>query len=64
MRYREGEHAEVAFVLETSSSAIVFGARVTGRFALPYDKITVELPASERRSLTLRGEGVALVAQR
>jgi len=64
MRYRDGDHAEVELDLETSSSAIVLGARVRGRFALPYDKVTVELPASERRPLTLRGEGLALEAQR
>jgi alpha-glucosidase len=62
--YRRGDYAEVQLDLQTSSTAIALAARVAGRFALPYREITVELPASERRSLTLRGEGVALVASR
>jgi alpha-glucosidase len=60
--YREGDYAEVRLDLQTSSTDVVLAASVTGRFALPYHEITVELPASERRSLTLRGEGVVLAA--
>jgi alpha-glucosidase len=60
--YRDGDYAEVRFDLKTSSTAIVLEAYVMGRFALPYREITVELPANERRPLTLHGEGIALAA--
>ena len=58
--YRRGDYAEVQLDLQTSSTAIALAARVAGPFALPYREITVELPPSERRSLTLRAEGIVL----
>jgi alpha-glucosidase len=61
LRYRDGEHAEVAFELATTSSRIVLTACVSGAYALPYDRIVVELPSSERRELSLAGAGIALV---
>jgi alpha-glucosidase len=61
LRYRDGEHAEVAFELETTRTRIVLRARVSGVYALPYDRIVVELPSSERREVSLFGAGVELV---
>ena len=63
-RYRDGEYAEVAFELDTTPADIALTARVEGRYALPYREIAVELPAGERRKLSLRGEGVMLVSKR
>jgi len=39
---------------------IVVSARRTGAFALPYDTMRVVVPATERRRVVLRGDGVAL----
>ena len=61
LRYREGEYAEVTFELDATSTEVRLAARVTGRYALPYREITVELPPGERRKVSLRGEGVELV---
>jgi alpha-glucosidase len=61
LRYRDGDYAEVAFELESTAEHIVLTARVSGRYALPYPHIVVELPAGERRPLSLRAEGVGLV---
>jgi alpha-glucosidase len=62
LRYRDGEYAEVAFELDATPTDIKLAARVKGRFALPYREITVELPPSERRRVSLRGKGVELVS--
>jgi len=62
LRYRDGEHAEVGFELEATPALVSISARVTGRHRLPYDKITVGLPTNEKRRVSLRGEGVTLVA--
>ena len=61
-RYRDGDYADIGFDLQTTSSDIVLAAHVRGTFALPFREITVELPANERRPLTLRGEGIVLSA--
>ncbi|HXX83635.1 MAG TPA: glycoside hydrolase family 31 protein, partial [Casimicrobiaceae bacterium] len=60
LRYREGEHAEVAFGLATTETSIELTAQANGRYPLPYREITVELPSSERRSVALRGQGIDL----
>jgi alpha-glucosidase len=64
LRYRNGDHAEVALELEATPAQVSISARVTGRYSLPYEEITVKLPANEQRRVSLSGEGVALVAQR
>jgi alpha-glucosidase len=61
LRYRDGEYAEVAFELEATPALVSISARVTGGYALPYREITVRLPASDQRRVSLRGEGVSLV---
>jgi alpha-glucosidase len=63
LRYRDGEYAEVKFELDADPGQISLAARVTGRYPLPYKEIAVELPALEQRKLSLRSEGVALVAE-
>ena len=60
LRYRDSDYAEVAFELETTPAEIRLTARVTGRYSLPYREVAVELPATERRKLSLGGEGVDL----
>jgi len=60
LRYREGDYAEVVFDLQTTATEIMLSARVTGSYALPYQQITVELPAGERRHVSLKGEGIDL----
>jgi alpha-glucosidase len=58
--YRQGMMAETAFELVTTSRTIALTARKTGRYALPYDAVRIVLPPTERRRVTLRGEGVHL----
>ncbi len=60
LRYRDGDYAEVVFDLQTTATEIMLSARVTGSYALPYQQITVELPAGERRHVSLKGEGIDL----
>jgi len=60
LRYHDGDYAEVVFDLQTTATEIMLSARVTGRYALPYQQITVELPASEQRHLSLKGQGIDL----
>ena len=62
LRYRKGDYAEVLFDLQTTVTEIILTACVTGSFVLPYREIAVQLPTSEGRRLTLRGEGIALTA--
>jgi alpha-glucosidase len=62
LRYRDGEYAEVALEMHATAADIALTARVSGGYALPYREIAVELPAQEKRKLSLRGEGVSLVA--
>ena len=58
---RDGDYAEVAFDLQTSSTSIMLVASVRGRYTLPYRKIAVKLPAGEGRQISLRCDDVALV---
>ena len=58
--YREGHFAEIDFNLRTSSRTITLDAHKRGRFALPYDRISIVMPNDERRRLVLRGEGITL----
>jgi alpha-glucosidase len=60
LRYRDGDYADVVFDLQTTTTEIMLAARVAGRYALPYRQITVELPAGEKRRVSLNGTGVAL----
>jgi alpha-glucosidase len=64
LRYRDGEYAEVVFELDATPEQISLAARVRGRYALPYQEITVELPTLEERKVSLRGESVTLVTER
>ena len=61
MRYREGDCAEVVFDLQTTPADITLAARVSGRYQLPYRQISIELPPGEKRRVSLKGGGVALV---
>jgi alpha-glucosidase len=60
VRYRDGDFAEVRFELEATPGRLALAARVTGAYRLPYERVVVELPAGERRPLSLAGDGVAL----
>jgi alpha-glucosidase len=61
MRYVDGDYAEVALDLQTTAAELGLTARVTGRYALPYRHITVELPRGETRTVSLHGSGVELI---
>ena len=61
LQYRAGAFAEVTLELVTTGRAITLAARKTGDYALPYSSVRVVLPATERRRVTLRGDGVRLV---
>ena len=63
LRYRDGEFAEVAFDLEATAERMTLSARIGGAYRLPYDRIVVELPANERRPLSLAGDGIELVSE-
>jgi len=63
LRYRDGEFAEVAFDLEVTAARMTLAAGIGGAYRLPYDRIIVELPANERRPLSLAGEGIVLVSE-
>ena len=58
--YREGDFAEIDFALRTTGRMITLDARKRGRFALPYDRISIVVPNDERRRLVLRGDGIML----
>ena len=60
LRYRDGEYTEVQFELHATTSAISLTAQSRGDYVLPHRLITVELPSSERRTLSLFGQGIAL----
>jgi alpha-glucosidase (family GH31 glycosyl hydrolase) len=59
--YRRGEFAKIAFELVSTARSITLTARRTGDYALPYACVGVVLPRTERRRLTLHGEGVRLI---
>jgi len=58
--YRNGQFAQVQLRVASTRREIVVSARRTGAFALPYDTMRVVVPATERRRVVLRGDGVAL----
>ena len=60
LRYRDGECSEVTFDMAATPTEITLTARVSGGYALPYRSVTVGLPSSEKRKLTLRGDGLSL----
>jgi alpha-glucosidase len=60
LRYRGGDYAEVVFDLQTTATEVMLAACVSGSYALPYRRVTVELPPDERRRISLKGEGVEL----
>ena len=62
--YRDGDYAEVDIEMRTTAAEIVISARKLGRYTLPYRQLGVMLPAAERRTLALRGNGVELVHPR
>jgi alpha-glucosidase len=59
-RYRDGDFAEIECRLEWTASEIRLHARKTGGFQLPYERMRVVKPGTERRPLRLAGEGIAL----
>ncbi len=64
LRYRQGGCADVVFTMATTRTTIEIAARRSGDYAAGSRTIRVVLPASERRRLRLRGDGVELVAGR
>ena len=61
LRYRDGDCAEVVFDLRTTGTEIMLSARVTGRYALQYRRISVALPRDEQRPISVDGAGAQLV---
>jgi len=53
LRHREGDFAELDFHLDWDGDAVRLRLAKRGGYALPYDTITVALPAVERRPLAL-----------
>jgi len=62
LRYRDGDHAILEATLQSTSREVSLSVRASGAYALPYWQIAVGLPPGETRRLSLRGEGVDLVA--
>ena len=60
--YRDGLFAEVTFELTTSAHEVRVGANVTGRYALPYDRIRVVNATRDPRRLILDGRGIRLTS--
>jgi alpha-glucosidase len=57
-RCREGEFARLTFSLESDAEAVRIAVDREGDYRLPYEEVTVALPAAERRHLELRsGDG-------
>jgi len=53
LRHREGDLAELDFCLDWDDDAVRLSLAKRGGYALPYDTVTVALPAAERRWLAL-----------
>ena len=53
LRHREGDFAELDFCLDWDDDAVRLSLAKRGGYALPYDTVTVALPAAERRWLAL-----------
>ena len=62
--YRDGDYAEVDIGMRTTSAEVLVTAGISGRYALPYRRIEVVLPATERRALALRSDGIELFRSR
>ena len=60
LRHADGDFAEVAIDLTSTMRTVTVSARVSGRHALPYERMRVVLPKTETRAVVLRGEGVNL----
>jgi alpha-glucosidase len=60
LRYREGDYAEVIFEIHTTATEVALSVRVSGRYELPYRRITVEFPPGEKRRISLSGAGMDL----
>ncbi|HSD00355.1 MAG TPA: glycoside hydrolase family 31 protein [Casimicrobiaceae bacterium] len=58
--YRDGDYAEVAFEMTTTKQEIRIRARVTGRYALPFDTVRIVVATGDARPLRLEGAGVEL----
>jgi len=58
--YRDGDCAEVAFEMTTTRQEIRIRARVTGRYALPFDTVRIVVATGDARPLRLEGAGVEL----
>jgi alpha-glucosidase len=56
LRYLDGESAQVAFDLESTTRTLVLHARKSGSFGLPENGIRVILPPGERRPLRYIGD--------
>ncbi len=61
LRHRDGEFAEVAFTMTTTSDEVRIRAQASGRYALPYRGIRVVVATADARRVVLEGEGVELV---
>ena len=64
MGYRDGDYAQVDIGMRTTSAEVLVTAGISGRYALPYRQIEVVLPATERRALALRSDGIELFRSR
>ena len=53
LRHREGDFAELDFRLVWDGDAVRLHLTKRGGYVLPYDTVTVALPAAERRRLVL-----------
>jgi alpha-glucosidase len=60
LTYRDGDYAEVDVAMRTTSAEILISAGVSGRYKLPYRQLDVVLPATEGRTLVLRGDRIGL----
>src|SRR5260370_38575295 len=60
-RYRDGDYAEAAFDLQTSSTSIMLAASARGRYRQPNREIAAKIPASQTRKISLGSGDVARV---
>ena len=59
--HRDGESAQIAFEMTTTTNRVVLKASKSGRYVVPYETIRVLAPATESRPLQLDGQGIGLV---
>ena len=59
--HRDGESAQIAFEMTTTTNRVVLKASKSGRYVVPYETIRVLAPATESRPLQLDGQDIGLV---